>query len=96
MEMHTFCFDAGRSLWRKTHVPDFSSETETNLPIILLVDYHDRRTGNSRLLVWCKEHEAYEEDFNFSDESAWASDVGCCGDVDWQIIELPNEIFQEG
>ena len=43
-----------------------------------------------------KEHEAYEEDFNFSDESAWASNVGCGGDVDWQIIELPNEIFQEG
>ena len=42
-----------------------------------------------------KEHEDYEESFNFNDYSAWASDVGCCDDVDWQIIELPNELFQE-
>lgn len=76
MEMHTFCFDAGRSLWRENHVPDFSSETETNLPIILLVDYHDRQTGNSRLVVWCKKHEAYEGIAEYTEEGL-LTERGC-------------------
>ncbi len=76
MEMHTFCFDAGTSLWKETHVPAFSSETETNLPIILLVDYHDRQTGDSRLAVWCKEHEAYEGIAEYT-EDGLLTERGC-------------------
>ena len=76
MEMHTFCFDAGRSLWKETHVPAFFSETETNLPIILLVDYHDRQTGDSRLMVWCKEHEAYEGIAEYTEEGL-LTERGC-------------------
>lgn len=76
MKTHTFCFDAGRKIWTESHVPAFFSETETNLPIILLVDCFNRKTGDSRLAVWCKEHEAYEGIAEYT-EDGLLTDRGC-------------------
>lgn len=42
-----------------------------------------------------KEHQGYEDDFAFDDEGAWITDNACDFYVDWQIIELPEEIMQE-
>ena len=42
-----------------------------------------------------KEHQGFEDDFTFDDESAWITDNSCDFYVDWQIVELPEEILQE-
>ena len=65
---YTFCYDAARQTWAESHIPAFASENGNNLPVVLVVDYYDRRSGDSRIVTWCGEHHAYEPVASYTED----------------------------
>lgn len=76
MRTHTFYYDDERTTWAETHIPAFCAEDDSDLPIVLLVDYYEKSTGETRLKVWCGEHRAYEGIGRYTEDGV-VTDKGC-------------------
>ncbi len=76
MRTHTFCYDDERAAWAETHVPAFCATDDGELPVVLLVDYYEASAGETRLKVWCGEHQACEGIAGRTEDGV-VTDKGC-------------------
>lgn len=73
----TFCFDAKQETWTECRISDWQTKEAASLPIIVVCDLHDERTGEHGKRAWCETHRAYEEIADFINEGIVTAD-NCC------------------
>ena len=92
MEKHTFCYDAARETWAECRNPLFADENRNALPVVLVVDYRDRRTDECRTVTWCEEHHTYESIEHYT-EDGLLTGAGC--KKTGLIAHVGNTVYHE-
>ena len=56
-----FSYDAKKEIWTECLIPEWQTADASSLPVVIVCNLRDERTGEHGKRAWCESHHAYEK-----------------------------------